>query len=71
MQITEGKSFRLLKDKQIADLLAVSSSWVRKERFNRRHGLAHSLSIDPIMIGSVPRYRESEFRSWCDSLSTG
>jgi predicted DNA-binding transcriptional regulator AlpA len=55
---------RLLRDKQIADILSVSSSWVRKERFNRRKGNAHVLDIDPVMIGSAPRYQLSAIEDW-------
>ncbi len=33
-------------DKQIANLLGVSSSWVRLQRFNRRHGKPHVLDVD-------------------------
>jgi len=49
-------------------MLGMSRSWVRKERFNRRRGLPHTLTIDPVMIGSTPRYRQSEVMDWVESL---
>ncbi len=59
----------LISDADIASLLCMSRSWVRKERFNRRRGLPHILTIDPVMIGSAPRYRRSEVMDWVESLA--
>ena len=56
----------LINDEDIADLLAVSRSWVRQQRFKRRHGLDHSFDIDPIRIGSLPRYRYEDVIAWLD-----
>jgi hypothetical protein len=61
---------RLIGDGEIAKLLRMSKSWVRKQRFNRRHGLPHELTIDPIMIGSIPRYAIEEVQAWIEALST-
>ncbi len=58
----------LISDADIAGMLGMSRSWVRKERFNRRRGLPHTLTIDPVMIGSVPRYRRSEVMDWVACL---
>ena len=58
----------LISDADIAGMLGMSRSWVRKERLNRRRGLPHTLTIDPVMIGSVPRYRQSEVMDWVASL---
>ena len=55
---------RLVNDAIIADLLSMSRSWVRKERFNRRHGLPHSFTVDPVMVGSVPRYRIEDVEAY-------
>ena len=60
----------LISDADIADMLGMSRSWVRKERFNRRRGLPHTLTIDPVMIGSAPRYRRSEVMTWVASLES-
>ena len=46
----------------------MSRGWVRKQRFNRRHGLPHVFDIDPVMIGSVPRYRLEDVRAWIEAL---
>ena len=58
----------LISDADIAGMLGMSRSWVRKERLNRRCGLPHTLTIDPVMIGSTPRYRQSEVMDWVASL---
>jgi hypothetical protein len=51
----------LLSDKDIARCLRVSPEWVRQERFRRRHGKAHFLNIDPVLVGSKPRYLAKDF----------
>ena len=58
----------LLSDKEIAQLCSMSNAWVRTERFKRRHGHEHSLTIDPIMIGKSPRYRATDVFSWIENL---
>ncbi|MBT5062591.1 MAG: hypothetical protein HOM65_09170 [Verrucomicrobia bacterium] len=63
------QDIKLLNDKRIAELFGVSESWVRVQRYNRRHGLSHELNIDPVMIGSMPRYRHEDVIAWIDSLS--
>lgn len=62
------KNSVLISDADIADMLGMSRSWVRKERLNRRRALPHTLIIDPVMIGSAPRYRRSEVMDWVASL---
>ena len=54
----------LLCDSDIASLLRMSRSWVRKQRMLRRAGLAHVLAVDPIMIGTCPRYSRAEIEAW-------
>jgi predicted DNA-binding transcriptional regulator AlpA len=58
----------LINDADLAGMLGMSRSWVRKQRFNRRRGLPHTLTINPVMIGSAPRYRRSEVMAWVGSL---
>ena len=58
----------LIRDADIAGMLGMSRSWVRKERLNRRRALPHTMTIDPVMIGSAPRYRRSEVMDWIESL---
>lgn len=57
-----------LNDKDIAGALRLSSAWVRQQRFKRRHQIDHVLTIDPVMIGSSPRYRYEDFKDWQNSL---
>jgi len=64
------KAPRLVGDGDIAKLISLSKSWVRKERFNRRHGLPHSFTLDPVMIGSAPRYRLAEVQDWIEAQSS-
>jgi predicted DNA-binding transcriptional regulator AlpA len=59
---------RLLRDADIAELLGMSKSWVRKQRMLRRRGANHVLAIDPVTIGSVPRYWWPEVQAWFASL---
>jgi predicted DNA-binding transcriptional regulator AlpA len=54
----------LYSDADLALLLRMSRSWIRKERMRRRTGLPHHLTIDPVMIGSCPRYRVSDVEAW-------
>ena len=58
----------LMNDYSIAEMLSMSVSWVRKQRWLRRGGQPHVLTIDPIMIGSAPRYRVSDVEAWLASL---
>ena len=57
-----------LNDAEIAGELKMSRSWVRKQRWLRRKGDEHVLTLDPVMIGSVPRYRTDEVDAWIDGL---
>ena len=57
-----------INDKRLAERLDLSTSWVRKQRWLRRHGQDHVLNLDPIMIGGSPRYRTAEIEAWLDSL---
>lgn len=56
-------------DSAIANLLSMSSSWVRVQRHKRRHGKPHQLDIDPVMIGRCPRYRADDVEAWIARLS--
>lgn len=58
---------RLVRDGHIAELIGMSKSWVRKQRMYRRRGDDHVLAIDPVMIGSVPRYRLADVEAWLAS----
>ena len=60
---------QLLADREIARALSISPVTNRKQRFDRRHGLPHWFTVDPVMIGSVPRYRQVEIKAWLASLT--
>jgi hypothetical protein len=56
----------LWSDADLAVVLRVSRSWIRKQRMLRRAGRPHSLKVDPVLIGSgtCPRYVASEIDAW-------
>ena len=60
----EDQSFGLIDDAYIAQHLRVSRGWVRTQRFRRRHALSHVFNVDPIYIGSLPRYFLQEVLAW-------
>lgn len=63
--VVEQAVSALLSDAELAALLSISRSWIRKERM--RSGLPHSLTIDPVMVGRCPRYRASDVRAWLEN----
>jgi hypothetical protein len=58
-----------LSDQDVAKILRLSPAWVRKQRYLRSGGESHVLSIDPVYIGSSPRYRLADFNKWLVSLN--
>ena len=66
--MTDSTNTKLFIDSKLAELLSLSYSWVRKQRWMRRGSQPHVLTIDPIMIGSAPRYRVSDVEAWLASL---
>lgn len=58
----------LLTDRQVASLLNLSVSWMRKQRHLRKAGKPHVFTVDAVFIGDVPRYRSSEIKEWLDGL---
>ena len=63
-------SGRLVDDAYIAKRLSMSRSFLRKQRFLRRRGLPHVFDIDPVMIGSSPRYRREDLMAWINARET-
>ena len=63
-------TYRLIGDGEVAELLSMSRSWVRKQRFLRRRGLDHNFKIDPVMIGSSPRYPLEDVEAWIAALGS-
>jgi hypothetical protein len=61
---------QLVDDRAIARLLTLSPGWVRKQRFLRRHRLDHIFTVDPVMIGSVPRYRLADVLAWIEARAS-
>lgn len=55
-------------DKEIASQLRMSVSWVRKQRWLRRRGEDHVFTVDPILIGATPRYKQTDVLGWIESL---
>ena len=59
-----------LNDASLAEYIDVSPSWVRKQRYLRKKGEDHFLTVDAIYIGNSPRYKTSEIFNWLQSLAT-
>jgi len=57
-----------LTDKDVARCLNLSPSWVRGQRYKRRHGLPHILDVDVRYIGSCARYLRSEIDAFVAGL---
>ena len=55
-----------VNDKWLAARLQMKISTIRGQRFKRRHGLDHWLTIDAVRIGSKPRYRLREALDWLE-----
>ena len=60
---------KFLNDTAVAEAVCMSPSWVRVERHKRRKGLPHTLNIDPVMIGSSPRYRMEDVEAFIEGLN--
>lgn len=65
---TDDETTVFLSDKDISKIIAVTPSWMRKQRHLRKYGEDHIFTIDPVFIGSLPRYRTSEVKAWIDSI---
>ncbi len=53
-----------LDDQWLADRIGMKIATIRSQRFKRRHGQKHWLELDPVYIGSKPRYRRAEVLGW-------
>ena len=58
----------LLDDRDVGRLLNFSTSWVRQQRRNRRLGLKHAFTLDPVMVGDGPRYDPVAFAQFMQDL---
>ena len=66
--MTTDQNSHFICDKELASRMAMSPSWVRVERHKRRKGIPHTLNIDPVMIGSSPRYRVEDVEAFIEGL---
>jgi hypothetical protein len=58
----------LFNDRDVAHLIGMSPSWVRVQRHYRRRGMDHVLTIDPVLVGTRPRYRREDVTALIDSI---
>ena len=58
-----------LSDKDLAKVLNMSQSWIRKQRYLRARNKDHVLALDAIYLGASPRYRTEDFNEWLDGLN--
>lgn len=61
----------LLSDRDVARSLSLSLAWVRKQRWLRNRGESHVLTIDPVRLGKIPRYRTADLIAWVEGLKSG
>ena len=61
---------KFYSDKDVARLLNMSPSWVRGQRFKRRHNAPHILDLEPRYIGSCARYVASEVEAFIASIAS-
>ena len=54
----------LKDDAWVADLVDMKVPTIRSQRHKRKHGQKHWFQVDPVYIGSKPRYRPSEVFAW-------
>ena len=59
---------KLVTDRSVAEALSMSQSWVRGQRSDRINDRAHILDIDPVMVGSSPRYLVSDVEAFIEKL---
>jgi hypothetical protein len=62
VQLTSGSEF--VTDVWLADQLKMAVATIRSQRFKRLHGYDHWLDIDPVYLGSKPRYRRADVTTW-------
>lgn len=67
---TARRPEQFLSDKDIAQILSVSPSWVRKQRHLRNKDGDHIFKVDAIYIGTSPRYLASDLFAWLEGLKS-
>lgn len=67
-RLDEGRDIEdaitFVDDQWLADRIGMKIATIRSQRFKRRHGQKHWLELDPVYIGSKPRYRRAEVLEW-------
>jgi hypothetical protein len=58
---------KFVDDRWFAEQIGMKVATIRSQRFRRRQGLPHWLTIDAVMIGSCPRYRRFDALEWLAS----
>jgi hypothetical protein len=66
----EKNTPELFNDKTVGFLVGFSAGWVRVQRYFRRRGMPHVLTIDPVIVGTKPRYVAAEVETWVESLKS-
>ena len=61
---------KFVDDNWIAEQIGMKVSTIRGQRFNRKHGHPHWLDIDPVFIGSKPRWRLNDVIAWLEKQSS-
>jgi len=64
----EKSDTAFVSDLWLAQQLHVARSTIRVQRHLRQNGKPHWLELDPIYIGSIPRYRTQDAMAWLRSL---
>jgi len=66
---SDGKTdTAFVSDIWLANQLHVARSTIRVQRHLRQSGQPHWLKLDPVYIGSIPRYRTQDAMAWLRSL---
>ena len=58
--VSEMNDVEFFTDRDIGRILGISPNTIRVQRHYRRNGKDHYLKIDPVMIGSLPRYTKED-----------
>jgi hypothetical protein len=64
--VEQPEPIQLEDDVWVAAQLKMKVPTIRSERFKRKHGLKHWFTVDPVFIGSKPRYRRMAVIAWLE-----
>lgn len=56
-------------DSWVAQRIGMKPATIRTQRFKRLHRQEHWFRVDPVYIGSKPRYRIAEVVKWMNECS--